>query len=79
MSLNYQITNNKMEQSRVQLETARQQLQAQLAAMGYGQNADKTNVLIRLISVLRQLEEIERQALANIDQEIANNDQEIGN
>ena len=63
-----------MEQSRVQLETARQQLQAQLAAMGYGQNADKTNVLIRLISVLRQLEEIERQALANIDQEIANND-----
>ena len=68
-----------MEQSRVQLETAHQQLQAQLAAMGYGQNADKTNVLIRLISVLRQLEKIERQALANIDQEIANNDQEIGN
>ena len=78
MLLNYQITNNKMEQSRVELEAERQQLQNQLAAMGYGQNAEKTNVLIRLISVLRQLEEMELQALANFDQEIANYDQEIG-
>ena len=78
MLLNYQITNNKMEQSRVELEAERQQLQDQQAAMGYGQNADKANVLIRLISVLRQLEEMELQALANFDQEIANYDQEIG-
>ena len=45
--------------------------------MGYGQNAEKTNVLIRLIFVLRQLEEMELQAVANLDQEIENYDQEI--
>ena len=66
-----------MEQSWVQLEQEKEQLENQLAAIANGQNGDRADILTRLISVLRQMEDMDLQAIAVLDEEIAMYDQEL--
>ena len=66
-----------MEQLRVQLEQEKEQLEIQLAAIGNGQDGNRAEILTRLISVLRQMEDMDLQAIAVFDQEIAIYDEEL--
>ena len=66
-----------MEQLRVQLEQEKEQLENQLAAIGNGQDGNRAEILTRLISVLRQMEDMDLQAIAVLDQEIAIYDEEL--
>ena len=66
-----------MEQLRVQLEQEKEQLEKQLAAIGNGQDGNRAEILTRLISVLRQMEDMDLQAIAVLDQEIAIYDEEL--
>ena len=61
----------------VQLQQEKEQLENQLAAIANGQNGDRAEILTRLISVLRQMEDMELQAIAVLDQEIAIYDEEL--
>ena len=61
----------------VQLQQEKEQLENQLAAIANGQNGDRVEILTRLISVLRQMEDMELQAIAVLDQEIAIYDEEL--
>ena len=66
-----------MEQSWVQLHQEKEQLENQLAAIGNWQNGDRADILTKLISVLRQMEDMDLQAIAVLDQEIAMYDQKL--
>ena len=57
-----------------QLEAERQQLEDQLASMGSRQHANKANVIIRLLSVHRQIEAMHLQDLVNLNEEFGEED-----